>query len=67
MPVATGFDDGDIDKFREQVRQMPDEEVKGLRSIYGVLCGPALGIWWADSTYLRERFHILMRSSRFVK
>ncbi|HMD07389.1 MAG TPA: hypothetical protein VKH63_07620 [Candidatus Acidoferrum sp.] len=22
---------------------------------------------WADSTYLRERFHALMRSSRFVK
>ena len=28
----------DIDKFREQVRQMSDEQVKGLRSIYGVLC-----------------------------
>jgi hypothetical protein len=33
MQVATGFDYGDIDKFREQVRQMPVEQVKGLRSV----------------------------------
>ncbi|PYU53467.1 MAG: hypothetical protein DMG56_29025 [Acidobacteria bacterium] len=31
------------------------------------VCILFLGIWWADSTYLRERFHVLMRSSRFVK
>ena len=43
MQVASGFDDWDIDKFREQVRLMPDEEVESLRSIYGVLSRPALG------------------------
>jgi hypothetical protein len=32
-----------------------------------LVCILLLGIWWADSTYLRERFHALMRSSRFVK
>jgi hypothetical protein len=26
-----------------------------------------MGAWWADSTFLRERFHAYMRSSRFVK
>ena len=31
------------------------------------VCILFLGIGWADSTYLRERFHALMRSSRFVK
>jgi hypothetical protein len=25
------------------------------------------GAWWADSTYMRARFHRIMRSSRFVK
>jgi len=32
-----------------------------------VVCVVVLGAWWADSTYLRERFHRYMRSSRFVK
>ena len=31
------------------------------------VCILFLGIWWADSTCLRERFHVLMRSTRFVK
>jgi hypothetical protein len=31
------------------------------------VCILVLGAWWADCTYLRERFHVLMRSSRFVK
>ncbi len=59
MQVATGFDDGDIDKFREQVRQMPDEEVNGLRSIYGVLCGPALGPVNPPVQVLLEKLKIL--------
>jgi hypothetical protein len=32
-----------------------------------LVCILFLGMWWADSAYLRERFHVLMRSSRFVK
>lgn len=32
-----------------------------------LVCILFLSIWWADSIYLRERFHLLMRSSRFVK
>ena len=32
-----------------------------------VVCIVVFGAWWADSTYMRARFHRYMRSSRFVK
>jgi hypothetical protein len=32
-----------------------------------VVCILVFGGWWADSTYMRARFHRYMRSSRFVK
>ena len=32
-----------------------------------VVCVVVFGAWWADSTYMRARFHRYMRSSRFVK
>ena len=32
-----------------------------------VVCVVFFGAWWADSTYLRARFHRYMQSSRFVK
>jgi hypothetical protein len=59
MQVATGFDEGDIDKFREQVRLMPEEEVRVLRSIYGVLCRPALGPANPPGKILLEKLKIL--------
>jgi hypothetical protein len=31
------------------------------------VCILFLGAWWADSTYLRERFYLLTRSSRLGK
>jgi hypothetical protein len=31
------------------------------------VCILVLGAWWADSTYMHERFRRYMRSSRFVK
>jgi len=31
------------------------------------VCILVLGAWWADSAFVRERFHRFMRSSRFVK
>jgi hypothetical protein len=31
------------------------------------VCILVLGAWWADSTYLHERFRAYMRSRRFVK
>jgi len=31
------------------------------------VCILFLGAWWADSTYMRARFHRYMQSSRFVK
>jgi len=31
------------------------------------VCIFAFGGWWADSAFMRERFHSLMPSSRFVK
>src|SRR5882672_5101643 len=31
------------------------------------VCIVVFGAWWADSTYMRARFHRYMRSSRFVK
>jgi hypothetical protein len=59
MQVATGFDDENIDKFREQVRLIPDEEVKVLRSIYGVLCRPSLGSANQPDKILLEKLKIL--------
>jgi|HubBroStandDraft_6_1064221.scaffolds.fasta_scaffold129067_2 hypothetical protein len=59
MQVVTGFDDENIDKFREQVRLMSDEEVKVLRSIYGVLCRPSLGPANPPERSLLEKLKIL--------
>jgi hypothetical protein len=64
MRVAAGFDDDEgIDKFRERVRLMPDEEVNTLRSIYGLLCSPVLAsgkppmqIWLEQLRILREEW-----------
>jgi magnesium-transporting ATPase (P-type) len=39
----------------------------GVSQIAVVVCIMVFGAWWADSIYLRERFHARMRSSRFVK
>ena|SRR5258708_3010379 len=39
----------------------------GVTQITMVVCIVVLGAWWADSTYVRARFHGLTRSSRFVK
>jgi hypothetical protein len=39
----------------------------GVIQITIAVCIPFLGAWWADSTYMRERLHRYMRSSRFVK
>ena len=39
----------------------------GVIQITMVVCIVVFGAWWADSTYMRARFHRYMRSSRFVK
>ena len=39
----------------------------GVFQITFVVCIAVFGACWADSTYLRVRFHTHMRSSRFVK
>ena len=39
----------------------------GVIQITMVVCIVVFGGWWADSTYMRTRFHRYMRSSRFVK
>jgi hypothetical protein len=39
----------------------------GVIQITMVVCIVVFGAWWADSTYLRARFHRHLRSSRFVK
>jgi len=39
----------------------------GAIQITMVVCIMVSGAWWADSTYMRARFHRYMRSSRFVK
>jgi hypothetical protein len=39
----------------------------GVIQITVVVCMVVFGAWWADSTYMRARFHRYVRSSRFVK
>ena len=39
----------------------------GVIQITMVFCIVVFGAWWADSTYMRARFHRYMRFSRFVK
>ena len=39
----------------------------GVIQITMVVCIVVFGGWWADSTYVHERFHRYVRSSRFVK
>ena len=39
----------------------------GVIEITITVCIAVLGAWWADSTYMRARFHGYVRSSRFVK
>jgi hypothetical protein len=39
----------------------------GVIEITIVVCIVLLGIWWADSTYLRARFHRHLRSGQFAK
>jgi hypothetical protein len=39
----------------------------GVIQITILVCIVVLGACWADSTYVRARFHRFMRSSRFVK
>ena len=39
----------------------------GVIQIAVVVCIVVFGGWWADSTYMRARFHRYMRSSRFVR
>jgi hypothetical protein len=39
----------------------------GAIEITMVFCIVVSGSWWADSTYMRARFHRYMRSSRFVE
>ena len=39
----------------------------GVIQVTMVVCIVVFGGWWADSTYMRARFHRYMRSIRFVK
>jgi hypothetical protein len=39
----------------------------GVIEITMVVCIVVFGGWWADSTYMRARFHGYMQSIRFVK
>ena len=39
----------------------------GVIEITIAVCVAVFGAWWADSTYMRARFHRYTRSSRFVK
>jgi hypothetical protein len=52
---------------RQQGFSILSELKVGLIQITMVVSIAVLGAWWADGTYLRERFHTRMRSARFVK
>ena len=55
--------------FLDQQRGFSILNVLGVSGIQITIpvCIAVLGVWWADSIYLRARFHRHMRSSRFVK
>jgi hypothetical protein len=55
--------------FLDQQRESWTLNHLGVQAIHLMIfvCILFLGIWWADSTYLRERFYLLTRSSRLGK